>query len=521
MIKLKQIFANNIIWGRLIFVFVFIGMCWVYNLDETLFVRPQSIHMWRQTNGLSIALNYYEHDNPFLEPQLHLQFCDDGKSGKSAGEFPIIYYVVAKLWKIFGVHEWIFRLVHLVILFFGLFALFEICFYFLKNQFWSGFVSLLLFTSPMFVFYGINFLPDGPSLALMFIGWYFVLRFQMQRRTFWLWIAAFFFTFSLVMKITSAFSLIAFAGWIVFESIFIDKQKRIFNYKIRQLWPFVSIVVLSVAWYMYVEYYNNLHQGEFSYHGIWPIWRMTSQQFLEIKEAVVQVFFKEYMNPYIQYLTIFLWIWLVLRFRMNSLLHNWVLILLPLGALSVLLLWFQVLNAHDYYLIILLIVFAFVWLSAFWVAKEYKWIKHPLITGLILIVFVYNVVTCEKQLSNRYKGWMNDSFVNHLEAVGELGPTLDQLHIGKNDRVISIPDPSLVITLYFMDRPGYTDFGTDFTQEEQFRKRINQGAKYMVVNDTTVLKQPMIKAFSNYFMGQYRNVKIFDLRPYVNQKLKE
>jgi hypothetical protein len=516
--QLKPFFSNKTNWGRLIFLAVFVILCFVYSLNETLFVRPQSIHIWRQTNSLSIALNYYEHNNPLPDPQIHNQFCDDGLSGKTAGEFPLIYWGVAKLWKVFGVHEWIFRLVQLTILFLGLFALFEISFYFLKNQFWAGFVSLLLFTSPMLVFYGVNFLPDGPSLALMLMGWYFVVRFHQKRATVLLWVAAFLFTFAIVIKITSAISLIAFAGWVLFEWVFQKKEKRIVNYGLAQVLPFVTIVLLSLSWYLYVNHYNALHKGEISYFGIWPVWKMTSKQFFEIKDAVDKIFFKEYMNPYLQYLTMLLWVGLLLRFRRNAKLQNWGLVLLPLGALSILLLWFQVLNAHDYYLITLLIVFAFVWLMVFMVAKEFRFTRHPVMYILLLVFFGYNVSTCRTRLDDRYKGWMNDWFVNNLQALGELEPTLDSLHIGKDDRVISIPDPSVTASLYFMDRPGYTDFGSDFTKEDEFKRRISQGAKYMVVNDTTVLKRPEVKAFSGYLIGKYRNVEIFDLRPYADKK---
>ncbi len=483
--------------------------------------KPQSIHIWRQTNSLSIALNYYEHDNSLFKPQLHCQFCDDGMSGQSAGEFPIVYFCVAKLWKIFGVHEWIFRLVQLLILFFGLFALFETCNYFLKNQFWSGFVSLILFASPMVVFYGINFLPDGTSLALMFIGWFFVLKHHQFSKTYWLWIAAFFFAFALSIKITSAISLIAFWGWVAFELIFRKKEDRIINYGISQIMPFIVVVALSVGWYLYVGYYNKLHHGEYSYHGIWPIWKMTSEQYLVIKDQVDKIFFKQYMNPYFQYFTFALWIVLLARFRKNPLILNWGLLLLPLGALSVLMLWFQVLNGHDYYLIVLLIVFAFVWMALFVVLKDYRWMRHPLMYGLLIAIFAYNVFSCQKELKNRYNGWMNGWYVKNLQAVGELEPLLDQLKIGKDDRVISIPDPSVTASLYFMDRSGYTDFGSDFTKEDGFKKRISQGAKYMIVNDTTILSRPEVRAFSGHLMGHYKNVKIFDLRPYFKSEITE
>ena len=147
--------------------------------------------------------------------------------------------------------------------------------------------------------------------------------------------------------------------------------------------------------------------------------------------------------------------------------------------------------------------------------------RHPLMYGLLIAIFAYNVYSCRKELKNRYEGWMNGWFVNNIEAVGELDPLLNQLQIGKNDRVISIPDPSVVVSLYFMNRPGYTDFGSDFNQEEGFRKRIGQGAKYLIINDTTILDKPVVKAFAEHYIGKYRNVKIFDLRPYATQTTKE
>jgi hypothetical protein len=82
------------------------------------------------------------------------------------GEFPIIYYAVAKIWKITGPQEWIFRLVQTLILFVGLWCLFQVLHGLFRNWFWAGFTSLLLFTAPMLVFYGPNFFPDGPSLGL-------------------------------------------------------------------------------------------------------------------------------------------------------------------------------------------------------------------------------------------------------------------------------------------------------------------------------------------------------------------
>jgi hypothetical protein len=94
----------------LVFSLLFAGLCWFYNYSETFFQSPQSVHIWRQTNGLSITQMYYQHNLNFFQPEIQNQMGDGGISGKSAGEFPVIYFAVAKIWQIFGKSEWSFRL---------------------------------------------------------------------------------------------------------------------------------------------------------------------------------------------------------------------------------------------------------------------------------------------------------------------------------------------------------------------------------------------------------------------------
>ena len=79
---------------------------------------PLNTHIWRQADCLSITKKYYD-GAPFLEPQMHLLFGDEKTSGRSAGEFPILYYSVAQIWKVFGVSYFAFRLFYFSILFFS------------------------------------------------------------------------------------------------------------------------------------------------------------------------------------------------------------------------------------------------------------------------------------------------------------------------------------------------------------------------------------------------------------------
>jgi hypothetical protein len=500
-----RVFADSI-FAAALFIMVF-----VYGLNTTMFEPPQSVHIWRQTNSTSMALNYYQDSVPFYEPAVHNQWCDGGYSGKTAGEFPIVYYVVAKIWKITGYNIFIFRLVQILILFTGLYLLFRSSQFFFDNRFWAGFVSLLIFTSPMVVFYGPNFLPDVPALSFVFIAWFFISKFLVNRNQSSIWFSALFFSLSMLLKITSGLSFIAFGGWILFELIFQKEKERIFNFKLAQIIPFILVVPVVGAWYWYVEYYNGLHGGQVSYHGIWPVWEMTKEQYLRIIDALNKIYFKELFLPYTQYLTLAVWVYLLVTMKKLPPVLRYFIIVLPIGMLVELLLWFQVLEGHDYYTINLLVVFVAVWAVFFYSLKQTKLITHPVFYVIGLGFLIFNLVTCQTRIETRYTGWMNSMYVDRMKALTEIEPYFNKLGIARDMKVISIPDYTINASLFYMNRKGYTEFASDFSKPETFYSRIEQGAKYLIVNDTTILHKPELQPFINKKVGEFKNISVYDL----------
>ncbi|NLB25935.1 MAG: glycosyltransferase family 39 protein [Bacteroidales bacterium] len=501
-----------------IFSMVFIALFIIFNLNRTFLLPPQSIHIWRQTNSLSLTLNYYQYDLPLFEPEMHNQLSDHGNSGKAVGEFPIIYYLVGKLWKITGHKEWLFRTLQILILFVGLWCLFQILHNLFDNWFWSGFLTLLLFTSPMLVFYGPNFLPDGPSLGFVFISWYFIMKFYQKRSTTFLWLSAIFFSLSILLKITSSLSFIAFGGWIVYELIFLQEDKRIFNFKWEHFLPFVISIILITAWYLYVEYYNKLHQGHFSYHGILPIWNITKEQYLRIIDALKKIYFKEFFLPFTQYLTLVIWFFLLIMLRRLKLVFQFFFLVLSAGFALQLFLWFQVLEGHDYYMINLLVTFVAIWAILFHKLRNWRYFKSPLIYFAGIIFFSWNVITCKERISIRYDSWMNDMYSKQFAVLKEVEPFFESIGLKQDDKVISLPDFTINGSLYFMNRKGYTQFGSDFSKAEGFYDRIEDGAKFLVINDTTILRNPEIQPFVNKKVGEYKNIWVYDLQEiHINQ----
>lgn len=503
--------------ANLIFSLIFVGLCWFYNFDKTFFQSPQSIHTWRQTNGLSITQMYYQYDLPFLQSEIQNQLGDDGLSGKTAGEFPIIYFTVAKVWQVFGKSEWSFRLFQLLTLFFGIFLLFRMLIPLTGNAIRAGFISMLVFTSPMFIFYGPNFLPDAPALAFTFAAWFYLYKYVEKHKNYFLWISAAFFFLAISLKITTATSFITIGAWIIFETLFMKPEKRVFNFRFMQYIPFIISVLLASAWYLYIDFYNGLHKADFSFRGIWPIWKMTGEQFKMILDVLDKIFFKEFFWPPLQYATILVWLFMLVKIKKIAPFYGFLLVIMPLGFASILALWFQVLEGHDYYLITQMQVLVIVWAIFFIYLKDKKLWSHP--ASYVVLLFIFGLLANGGMMRHkaRYEGWMNEGFKLHLEALTEIEPYFEKWEIMPEDKVISLPDYSINASLYYMNRKGFTDFGSDFSKEETFRKRRYQGAKYLVINDTTILEQPVIQKFTKNFIGQYRNVKVYSLKPVIHQ----
>jgi 4-amino-4-deoxy-L-arabinose transferase-like glycosyltransferase len=127
---------------------------------------------WRQSDVAAIARNYFQGGFHFAHPQIDWAGDAPGYVGT---EFPILPFIAAICYKIFGVHEWIGRVQAVI-----LFAI-SLPFFFLLVRKISGEIAAvwaLFFYSfaPLGIMAGRCFMPDMPSLAFSIIGLYFFER---------------------------------------------------------------------------------------------------------------------------------------------------------------------------------------------------------------------------------------------------------------------------------------------------------------------------------------------------------
>jgi len=124
---------------------------------------------WRQSDVAAIARNYLQGGFHFARPQIDWVGDQPGYVGT---EFPILPFLAALCYKMFGVHEWIGRIQTVF-----LFALSLPFFFLLLRKIFGEVAAVwaLLFYSfaPLEIMASRCFMPDIPSLALSIIGLYF------------------------------------------------------------------------------------------------------------------------------------------------------------------------------------------------------------------------------------------------------------------------------------------------------------------------------------------------------------
>ena len=195
---------------------------------------------WRQSDVGAIARNYLQGGFQFARPQIDWAGDQPGYVGT---EFPILPFLAALCYKVFGVHEWIGRVQAVV-----LFAVSLPFFFLLVRRIFGEVAAVwaLFFYSfaPLEIMASRCFMPDVPSLTFSIIGLYFFERWISDERSNYAFIAsAVCISLSILIKATSAL-IVAPIACLAFQRFRLSAFQR-FN-----LWYFAAIAVLpSAIWY--------------------------------------------------------------------------------------------------------------------------------------------------------------------------------------------------------------------------------------------------------------------------------
>lgn len=513
-----------------LFLLALISISLLYGYHIILFDPPYSMHQWRQADGLSITLNYFKEGMNFFEPKIHFQYSDHGRA---IGEFPIIYYLNAAIWKITGQSYFTARLVNLLIVFAGFFALYKTIYLVIKNYFVSFFIPLLIFSSPLIAFYSNNFLLNVPALSLIFISWYYFVRYTKEKKITYLALFSLFASLSILLRATMLIGICP-----IFLLFFLEKTKlfkpALFTHKFWLELLLLSLpCVLIFLWLTFISNYNASNHSIYFLTQTKPIWSLKPGEIIEIWYK-----FSENIMPTVYHRGILslIAISIVLLFILIKHINKYLLVfnLVIISALFLyVILWFSNLNVHDYYLIELFLLIPPLFLSLFLYSKDKLNILYQSKKVKILLVLILFFSLAYSTLYTRLKydlkkssltylllpeqeiklwGWYHWDYANKFKAYETITPYLRKIGIKRDDIVVSIPDQSPNISLFFMDQKGYTSLYQDGKPiKEQLDYFMTRGARYLIVNDTSLYQNEDFIAYRQNKIGEYKNIEIYKL----------
>ena len=215
---------------------------------------------WRQCLTASVARNFYYNGMNIFYPQTLNSGTTEGYLGGS--EFNIYPFTVAILYKLFGVHECLGRLVSIIAFCGGAFLLYKLTRKYAGNT--TGLITLLFYTfNPCIFFYSRSFQPE--SMMLFFsIAMLYLFSEWIDKERWW--------QFALVtLSATLAFLVKLPTVCLGLPLLYLCLKKYKLNFLIQwKLWLFAALsLILTFLWYKHTQYVatiNGLSQSNLSFN---------------------------------------------------------------------------------------------------------------------------------------------------------------------------------------------------------------------------------------------------------------
>ena len=128
----------------------------VFNMDLV------GIHVWRQTETQTTINNFYHEDMNILNPRFN-EHPDTSRLHRM--EFPVMQWLFALFYKLFGSHIIISRLLTFIIGLFSVYGMYKLCYSISHNKVVATLCGWCFNFSPVFYYYTVNPMPDNMALC--------------------------------------------------------------------------------------------------------------------------------------------------------------------------------------------------------------------------------------------------------------------------------------------------------------------------------------------------------------------
>ena len=441
---------------------------------------------WRQCYTASIARNFYYNGMNIFYPQISYGGNTEGYIGGT--EFNLYPFTVALLYKYFGVHEYLGRLVSIIAFCGGAFFLYKLTRKYAGNT--TGLLTLLFYTlNPYIFFYSRSFQPESTMLFFSITMLYFFSEW-IDREGWWRFaLMTFCATFAFLTKIPTI--------CLGLPLLYLCLKKYKLNFLTQwKLWLFVALSFIpTFLWYKHSQYVgsiNNisLNSLSFSYYMKYSVYFLTSLPFYE-KVFYAEVFEKDLI--YIGGVFFVLGIIFTLKKREFRYIHYWLLAIIIYFILAA-----KEVEWHTYYTIPI-IVPASIFIG-YAISNSLKLITTYKLTGIKKItlqaLFVAMIVAFPligyHKITGRYKA-------KRLEKdypVQIAGKIVDETSL-KIDLIIGCiwGGPEL---LYYSNRRGWA-MNSNSCSIESIESYRQKGAGYFVTTKQDVIDSSVLEYLKNKY----------------------
>lgn len=470
---------NNKLLHTIGFILILLAIYIWADFYHILQLSPRGIHFIRQVDSLSFTENYFLHGYDFFEPHV---FNLNSKEGKAACEFPLIYYICAKFYYVFGNEYWVQRLFNLLISTVGFISFFWMCRRVLNDWLLSIVTTILVLSSTVVLYYSSNALVDSSALGFCFIGLnLFFKSSSSNKRMMFLSFAYFSLLLSTLLKVT--FGIFPLCIFLIVFSDFVPPYQKEKRPARSILYVNVLLLLLSIlavsSWYSFAIDYNLKNGDNYFLTTISPYWNLSIDNRAHVFEALTNGWRTSFYYPQIfQLIGMGIILSAVFFKRVSNELLLFSVFSLA-GITCYLILFFGQFKDHDYYFLPCVPFCAVILLMLMQLIGklERKWligILKLLLIGVCVASLNYSLI----KLEGRYvQGIDKYEFPSYdLSAVSSI---LQRSNIESDSRFLVIGDLSPNGVLYFLRRKGYS-----FKDEAELNRRID---KEQIIKDCNYL----------------------------------
>lgn len=444
---------------------------------------PRSVHVWRQSNTLAVARNFYLEDMNILKPRVDRRLNTNGVTGM---QFPSYEFALASLYKVFGEHNFLHRALSLFISTLGIIGMFLLANVLLKNQLSAAFAAVAYAFSPDLFYFGFTALPDILALAASVLGLFLFIRWFIDSANNTYYYSALF------MLVLAGLTKIQFLAVGFFIAPLVLQNLPVARIKLKYLIPFgIAAVAIPLSWYIYsVKLIKSSGLYDF---GI--TFRPVNDFNVGIN-TIAQNLISDLPDILLNYASFILFLCSIYFFFKNKFWHNkWFLPMLiyTLSLIAYHIIELNQMKVHSYYMMPYLPVLFLMIAYAVKEIQKYKWSYFFLFS----LLFLEPALASVRILPNRF---MSDNPGIPKELYSDVSRNKLSTSIPDNQLSIVGPDISGCIYFYHLRQKG---FGFDYANQlfENYGDTpyieycIKNGAKYLFSNDSSLIDNPNLKSY--------------------------